>query len=158
MDSVRRSGRRSARFVMIHDNEWEVAPRARVSRAGMSPDRAGELSLSFAVHNIRRMKSKRILGCALVLGVIVPAVAHAQASYLFVWAGGKTGNEMMATIDATPGSRTYGRVVATASTGQVGMPHYTEPELGANGHLLANDSVPGRRGCSIFTSRCIREC
>ena len=101
------------------------------------------VALPLAMHDIRRMTGKRIFNCALVLGVIFPAIAHAQASYLFLWAGGKSGNEMMATIDATPGSRTYGRVVATASTGQVGMPHHTEPELGANGHLLANDFGAG---------------
>jgi hypothetical protein len=86
----------------------------------------------------------RLLGCALALGAAAPNVARAQGSYLFVWAGGKSGNEMMATIDATPSSRTYGRVLATASTGVVGFPHHTEPELGANGHLLANDFGAGK--------------
>ena len=85
-------------------------------------------------------------------------VAHAQASYLFVWAGGKTGNEMVATIDASPASRTYGRVVATASTGQVGMPHHTEPELGANGHLLANDFGAGKTWLFDLHEPLHREC
>jgi hypothetical protein len=89
------------------------------------------------------MKIQRTLGCAFALSAIAPNVSHAQGSYLFVWAGGKTGNEMMATIDATPASPTYGRVVATASTGKVGSPHHTEAELAPNGHLLANDFGAG---------------
>jgi hypothetical protein len=90
------------------------------------------------------MKVHRMLGCALVLGAVSPDVTRAQGSYLFVWAGGKTGNEMMVTIDAAPASSTYGRVLATASTGTVGLPHHTEPELGSNGHLLANDFGAGK--------------
>lgn len=85
-----------------------------------------------------------VLGCALVLGSLSPTLVCAQGSYLFVWAGGKTGNEMMATINAKPSSPTYGRVVATASTGKVGSPHHTEAELAANGHLLANDFGAGQ--------------
>lgn len=65
-------------------------------------------------------------------------------SYLYVWAGGPTGDEIVATIDADPGSPTYGRVVASASTGVVGMPHHTEHELAPSGHLLANDFHAGR--------------
>lgn len=75
---------------------------------------------------------------------MTPGRAAGQSSYLFVWAGGKTGNEILATVDAAPASPTYGRVVASASTGTVGMPHHTEPELPANGHLLANDFHAGR--------------
>jgi hypothetical protein len=90
------------------------------------------------------MNIHRMLGCALVLGAVSPSIVHAQGSYLFVWAGGKSGNEIMATIDAAPASSTYGRVLATASTGQVGFPHHTEPELAPNGHLLANDFGAGR--------------
>ena len=73
-----------------------------------------------------------------------PVVADAQGAYLFVWAGGPGGNEAIATIDATPTSPTYGRVLASASTGVVGAPHHTEHQLGANGHLLANDFHAGR--------------
>lgn len=90
------------------------------------------------------MKIPRIVRCALVLGTLSPQIARAQGAYLFVWAGGKSGNEVMATIDAAPASRTYGRVLATASTGTVGFPHHTEPELGPNGHLLANDFGAGK--------------
>lgn len=90
------------------------------------------------------MKAYRMLGCALVVAAISPHIARAQQSYLFVWAGGKGGKEIIATIDATPTSATYGRVLATASTGTVGMPHHTESELGPNGHLLANDFGAGK--------------
>lgn len=90
------------------------------------------------------MKAYRTLGCALVIAAISPHIARSQGSYLFVWAGGKGGNEVMATIDATPASKTYGRVLATASTGTVGMPHHTEDLIGPNGHLLANDFGAGR--------------
>jgi hypothetical protein len=81
---------------------------------------------------------------ALFALVVSPRLVLGQSSYLFVWAGGRAGNEMMATIDATPGSATYGRVVASASTGTTGMPHHTEPEFPASGHLLANDFHAGR--------------
>lgn len=75
---------------------------------------------------------------------MLPRLALGQSSYLFVWAGGRAGNEMMATIDAARGSATYGRVVASASTGTTGTPHHTEHELSASGHLLANDFHAGR--------------
>lgn len=81
---------------------------------------------------------------ALFAFAISPRLVLGQSSYLFVWAGGSTGNEMMVTIDAAPGSATYGRVVASASTGTTGMPHHTEHELAASGHLLANDFHAGR--------------
>ena len=81
---------------------------------------------------------------ALFALVVSPRLVLGQSSYLFVWAGGRAGNEMMATIDAAPGSATYGRVVASASTGTMGTPHHTEHELSASGHLLANDFHAGR--------------
>lgn len=74
----------------------------------------------------------------------LPRVASSQSSYLFVWTGGRGASEFMATIDADPASATYGRVLATAPTGAVGMPHHTEHELPPNGHLLANDFHAGR--------------
>jgi hypothetical protein len=73
-----------------------------------------------------------------------PQLAPGQSSYLFVWAGGRGGDAVIATIDATPGSRNYGRVVASVSTGSVGFPHHTEHELQPSGHLLANDFHAGR--------------
>lgn len=65
-------------------------------------------------------------------------------SYLFVWTGGKGASEFMATVDADPASATYGRVLAVAPIGVVGMPHHTEHELAASAHLLANDFHAGR--------------
>ncbi len=84
-----------------------------------------------------------LLASALVL-VVVPRIAVGQASYLFVWAGGAGASDFVATIDANPASRTYGRVLASIPTGTMGMPHHTEHELSADGHLLANDFPAGR--------------
>ena len=86
----------------------------------------------------------RKLGCAVLIASGSPVVATGQGAYLFVWAGGTGGNEVIATIDATPTSPTYGRVLTSASTGTAGFPHHTEHELGPNGHLLANDFHAGR--------------
>jgi hypothetical protein len=73
-----------------------------------------------------------------------PRIVACQSPYLFVWAGANGTNDFMATIDANPASRTYGRVLATTATAVAGMPHHTEQELGPNGHLLANDFPAGR--------------
>ncbi|MGH7635413.1 MAG: hypothetical protein ACRENC_16885, partial [Gemmatimonadaceae bacterium] len=81
---------------------------------------------------------------ALAALALLPHTAASQSSYLFVWAGGRGASEFIATIDADSNSATYGRVLATASTGTVGMPHHTEHELPPNGHLLANDFHAGR--------------
>lgn len=81
---------------------------------------------------------------ALVALALLPHTAASQSSYLFVWAGGRGASEFIATIDADSRSATYGRVLATAPTGTVGMPHHTEHELPPNGHLLANDFHAGR--------------
>ena len=88
------------------------------------------------------MKTVRLL--VIVAALMTPQVAMTQSSYLFVWAGGKGPSDFMATIDANPASRSYGRVVASVPTGTLGMPHHTEQELGPNGHLLANDFTAGR--------------
>jgi hypothetical protein len=87
---------------------------------------------------------KHLCHALLAAFVLSPRLALAQKSYLFVWAGGATGNAEMATIDATPGSKSYGRVVASASTGSIGYPHHTEAELAPSGHILANDFHAGR--------------
>lgn len=82
---------------------------------------------------------------AIILAVLMtPRAATSQSSYLFVWAGGTGASDFMATIDANPASRSYGRVLASVPTGTIGMPHHTEQELGPNGHLLANDFTAGR--------------
>jgi hypothetical protein len=95
-------------------------------------------------YDIRRMKKYWRMASAVSIALASPAAASAQGAYLFVWAGGTTGNEEIATIDASPASATYGRVLASASTGTVGAPHHTEHALGATGHLLANDFHAGR--------------
>jgi hypothetical protein len=105
---------------------------------------ASEVALGHAANDIRRMNTYRTLGCAALIAIGSPAVADAQGAYLFVWAGGAGGNEALVTIDATPTSPTYGRVLASAPTGVVGSPHHTESQLGSTGHLLANDFHAGR--------------
>ncbi|MEP6691093.1 MAG: hypothetical protein ABJD07_08040 [Gemmatimonadaceae bacterium] len=74
--------------------------------------------------------------------------ARAQShSYLFLWAGDAEGkaSDFLAVIDATRSSPHYGTVVASIPTGVVGAhPHHTEPEMAANGHLLANGFHAGR--------------
>ena len=82
----------------------------------------------------------------ILLCTVLLACQHTSrpGSYLFVWTGGRGASEFMATIDADPASATYGRVLATAPTGVAGMPHHTEHELPASGHLLANDFHAGR--------------
>jgi hypothetical protein len=89
------------------------------------------------------MKIARLL--AVLVAVMSPQVATSQSQYLFVWAGGSGpgASDFLATIDATPGSRSYGRVLASVATGTLGMPHHTEQELGPTGHLLANDFPAG---------------
>lgn len=71
----------------------------------------------------------------------------APASYLFMWAGDadQQASDFLAVIDANPASAHYGSVVASVPTGVVGAhPHHTEPEMPANGHLLANGFHGGR--------------
>ena len=63
------------------------------------------------------------------------------SSYLFVWTGDgdRTASDLLVVIDADPRSKTYGHVVASASTGiSGGVPHHTEYEFPADGMLLAN--------------------
>jgi len=93
----------------------------------------------------------RLLTMALVLCVAgVPALAEEAAAsghYLFAWAGdvAKTGNDFLAVIDADPGSRSYGRLVATAVTDQRSMQvHHTEYTMPEDRQLFANDHLAGR--------------
>ena len=68
-------------------------------------------------------------------------------SYLYVWAGDADGkaSDFLGVIDADPASAHYGRIVASIPTGEAGThPHHTEPEMPANGHLLANGFHAGR--------------
>jgi len=82
--------------------------------------------------------------CLVPVALAMSAARARSQSYLFVWAGGRDGSEFVATIDARPASATYGRVLASVSTGTTGVPHHTELSLGPSGHLLANDFHAGR--------------
>ncbi|HEX8030362.1 MAG TPA: hypothetical protein VF491_17930 [Vicinamibacterales bacterium] len=88
---------------------------------------------------------------SLVLGVLASASCGGRTqptpSYLFVWAGDADGkaSDFLAVIDAAPASPRYGSIVASIPTGTAGShPHHTEPEMPANGHLLANGFHAGR--------------
>lgn len=70
-----------------------------------------------------------------------PSSAPKGSSYLFVWGGdeARKANDFLSVIDANPSSPTYGKIVATASSGAAGtMPHHTEYEFPADGQLFAN--------------------
>jgi hypothetical protein len=76
-----------------------------------------------------------------------PAAAAGPGHYLFVWIGdqAKAGKDFVAVIDADPASSSYGRLVTSVATDQVGvMPHHTEYEMPAGGMLFANDFGAGR--------------
>ena len=94
----------------------------------------------------------RMISCAcvaLLAGCATnDAVAPAGgAKYLYVWSGDEDAAEedFLATIDADPASRDYGRVIATALTGFKGtQPHHTEYRLPTGERLLANGFVGNR--------------
>jgi hypothetical protein len=87
---------------------------------------------------------------ALILCAIgFPALGQAPSPghYMFAWAGdaAQQGNDFLAVIDADPGSRSYGHLMATAVTDQqTGQVHHTEYTMPASGFLFANDHVAGR--------------
>ena len=63
------------------------------------------------------------------------------AHYLYAWAGDddEKDSDFLAVIDADPGSKSYGAVVATAPTGfKATMPHHTEYETPPGGTLFAD--------------------
>jgi hypothetical protein len=76
----------------------------------------------------------------------INGIGHAQqkshpSPYLFVWAADEDGKEsdFLAVLDARPGSRRYGEVIATIPTGVSGtFPHHTEYEFPAGSMLFAN--------------------
>lgn len=70
-----------------------------------------------------------------------------RPTHLVVWAGDSAGtaSDFLGVLDATPGSPTYGRIVASLAVGDSGThPHHTEAVMPANGHLLANGFGAGR--------------
>jgi hypothetical protein len=87
---------------------------------------------------------------AMMLGAAAlpsPTAAAGPGHYLFVWSGdqAKAGKDFVAVIDADPASPSYGRLVTSMATDQVGvMPHHTEYEMPAGGMLFANDFGTGR--------------
>jgi hypothetical protein len=74
------------------------------------------------------------------------ALAHGRqrtdaSPFLFVWAADADGKEsdFLAVLDARPGSRSYGEVIATIPTGARGTsPHHTEYEFPFGSRLFAN--------------------
>ena len=75
------------------------------------------------------------------------ACATEPPSYLFVWAGDADAkaNDFLGVIDVTPGSDSYGKIVASIATDERGThPHHTEHSMPADGHLLANGFHAGR--------------
>jgi hypothetical protein len=87
---------------------------------------------------------------AMMLGAAAlpsPTAAAGPGHYLFVWSGdqAKAGKDFVAVIDADPASPSYGRLVTSMATDQVGvMPHHTEYVMPAGGMLFANDFGAGR--------------
>jgi hypothetical protein len=87
---------------------------------------------------------------AMMLGAAAlpsPTAAAGPGHYLFVWSGdqAKAGKDFVAVIDADPASPSYGRLVTSMATDQVGvMPHHTEYDMPAGGMLFANDFGAGR--------------
>lgn len=89
----------------------------------------------------------RRVAFAVVLVLCSMRCDASPASYLFVWAGDaeEKASDFLGVIDADPGSASYGRILASIPTGEVGThPHHTELEMPANGHLLANGFHAGR--------------
>jgi hypothetical protein len=83
----------------------------------------------------------------LVLALGCAACGPPKPSYLFVWAGDndRKASDFLGVIDATPGSPTYGTIVASLPVGEANTsPHHTEQEMPENLHLLANGFGAGR--------------
>lgn len=94
---------------------------------------------------------KQVMAIAAAVGLAaapIPVSAAAKpGQYVFVFAGDQAGKGMdfLAVIDAYPGSKTYGRPVASVATDQVSIrPHHTEYEMSASGMLFANDHNANR--------------
>ncbi len=89
---------------------------------------------------------KRLTGLALMALLAACHTAPAPGKYLFVWAGDSAGkaSDFLAVLGADPASAGYGTVVTSLPTGVAGtMPHHTEAEMPADGHLLANGFMAG---------------
>jgi hypothetical protein len=92
---------------------------------------------------VRRMLAATLFAIATALA----ACSRTSPSYLFVWAGdsARKASDFLGVIDATPGSKGYGSIVASIPTGTPGThPHHTEQEMPADSHLLANGFMAGQ--------------
>src|SRR5947208_14593238 len=93
---------------------------------------------------------KNLRAARLFLAIVLFAVSASAAtkhSYLFVWAGDAdhTASDFLGVIDADPHSKSYGHIVASIPTGEVGAhPHHTEDFIGPNNHLLADGVDSGK--------------
>ena len=77
----------------------------------------------------------------ILCGAAAAAGAEASARYVYAWAGDadEKDSDFLAVIDADPGSKGYGTVVATAPTGfKATMPHHTEYETPPGSTLFAD--------------------
>lgn len=75
------------------------------------------------------------------MGLAAPASSEAPARFLYAWAGDadEKDSDFLAVIDADPGSKDYGKVVATAPVGvKAIMPHHIEYETPPANTLFAN--------------------
>ncbi len=93
------------------------------------------------------IRMRRLVAVTLLL--IVAGCHHGATpgKYLYVWAGDSAGkaSDFLAVLDADPGSTGYGTMITSLPTGSAGtMPHHTEAEMPADGHLLANGFVAGK--------------
>ncbi len=71
---------------------------------------------------------------------------NAKSPYLLIWGGDKQHGEpdFLAVIDADPSSRTYGHLIRRLPMKESGMmPHHTEYEFPASGHVFANGWAVG---------------
>lgn len=94
---------------------------------------------------------RHVLAIAAAVGfatTALPASAVAKpGQYLFVFTGDQAGKgkDFLGVIDADPGSRSYGRTIASVATDQVSVrPHHTEYEMPESGMLFANDHDANR--------------
>ena len=86
------------------------------------------------------------LGVALAILAATSCRQPDNQSYLFVWAGdsANSASDFLGVIDATPGSASYGALVASLPVGAAGThPHHTEAVMAAGGRLLANGFAAG---------------
>jgi hypothetical protein len=90
---------------------------------------------------------RNIISASALLFTLLLGASSVAPSYLFVWAGDADGkaSDFLGVIDANPSSSHYVEIVASVPTdAPPGHPHHTEPEMPANGHLLANGFSAGR--------------